>query len=327
MNRLFLIVLVFSFFGVSSAIAAEQCPAINCDCASLPNQNWVSTCRTHESRIKSACVANSNTPKDYCSIHGLNAKPLPLAMKLSSSSFDASVDADVLKEKISSLYWAIESNTTKVMEGVERKRYGRSLKILKLIDSNIDTVFELEQQLTAVFYERKDKKKVRAAWKKYAKDTNEFSANLKDLGSGIYAKLASAETDKQKKIFSILAQKTLRMAGKGFEHSGYAYGKIRKHKQSARTWSLAADVAKNLASINKELGAKKNNVRYAEFQAAARLHRASYHWVVNENTEDSIAVLKDSQSYLGHEAQKNLDALLHAESEREDAGNGILSRR
>lgn len=319
--------LVFSLFGVSPAIAAEQCPAINCDCASLPNQNWVSTCRAHEIRIKTACVANSNTPKDYCAIHGLNAKPLPLAMKLSSSAFDASLDTEALKEKISSLYWAIESNTTKALEGVESKRYGRSLKILKLIDSNVDTVFELEQQLTSAFSERKDKKKARAAWKKYARDTNEFAINLKSFGTAIYAKIASAESSKQKKIFSVLSQKTLRMAGKGFEHSGYAFGKTRKHKQSARTWSLAADIAKNLAVINKELGANKNNVRYAEFQAAARLHRASYHWAVNENTKDSLAVLKDSQSYLGHEAQKNLDALLRTESERENADEGILTRR
>lgn len=319
--------ILFLLFGIHSALAAEQCPAINCDCSTLPNQNWVSTCLAHEARIKSACVANSNTPKDYCSIHGLNARPLALAIKFSEFELSASTDVAELNDKISSLYWTITNDTEKAKEDFDRKRYSRSLQILKLVDSNIDNLFQMQQQLESVFVARESRRKASSAWKRYAKKTSEYSAKLQEVGVGMYAQLASAQSNKEKKIFSILAQKTLRMAGKSFELSGYAFGKSNQHKMAARKWHSAADVATELAKINKALGAKKNNIRYAEFQAAARLHRASYHWIVNKNTEYSMGVLKDSQAYLEHDAQKNLDVLIKSEIEREEEGGGILSRR
>lgn len=292
------------------ARGAEVCPAINCDCSSLPDEQWVKVCAQHESRIKKSCAANANTPKDYCLVHGVNAKPLPLAIQFSEFSVDRKTDTSGIEEKIRALYWAIKTDTTAAGGAILTESYPRALQILKLIDSNIDNLFEQQQQLSAVFIADKKEKKVRGSWKEHATGTHEFSTALVKLGTDIAAKTKTAASAKEKKIFNLLSQKTLRMAGKGLEHSAFAYGQAEKHQDSAKAWKSSADVAVQLSDISKTTGGSINNIKFAEFQAAARLHRASYHWLLDNDLKDSQQGLRESQLFVDREGQKTLENLV-----------------
>ncbi|MFL0799927.1 MAG: hypothetical protein K6L80_05725 [Agarilytica sp.] len=319
--------LLLIILGVSSAHSAKNCPAINCDCSSILNENWIKACATHEERIKKACVANSNTPKDYCSVHGPNARPLPLAIEFSEFNLDPSTDVDVLNEKVASLYWAIHADSLEAKEAFEEKSYARSMQILKLIDSNIDNLFEMQQKVSFVYLSRDDAGKAAGYWKKYAGDTNKYAKKIQALGMSIYDQYPSATSKKEKKIFGVLSQKALRMAGKGYEHSGYAGGQAEQHKKAARAWKSAAEIAGTLTEMNRALGAKAGAIKFSEFQAAARLHRASYHWMLNESTKTSVEVLNASKNLVDDDSQKDIENLMDSESKRaEEEGLKLFGR-
>lgn len=316
--------LLISFHYVD---AAEICPAIDCDCASLPNENWQKSCSAHEERIKNACAANSNTPKDYCSIHGLNAKPLPLAIELSEFDLVPSTDIKALNEKITSMYWALQNDTAEAQESFDKMSYARSLKIMKLVDSNIDNIFQLHQQVAAVYKARDSGRKAAGHWRKSVEKTLKVAEELENLGNYIYKSLPSANTQKDKKIFSVLAQKALRMSGKAYEHGGYAAGRSKKHKNAAKAWGKAAGISKTLAEINRATDGKNSGVKFSEFQAAARLHRASYFWTLQKDVKKSAAKLGESKEYLGRDAKQNIDFLVESEAkrEKEESERGVLS--
>ncbi len=314
-------------FSASSAFSAKNCPAINCDCSSIPNENWVKSCAAHEARIKDACVANSNTPKDYCSVHGPKARPLPLAIEFSEFTLDPSTDVGVLNEKVASLYWAIHADSAEAKEAFEEKSYARSLQILKLIDSNIDNLFEMQQKVSFIYLSRDDARKAAGYWKKYAGDTNKYAEKIKALGMSIYDQYPAATSKKEKKIFGVLSQKTLRMAGKAYEHAGYGAGQAKQYKKAARAWKSSAEVSNTLTAMSRALDAKAGAIKFSEFQAAARLHRASYYWMLNESTKTSVEVLKASQKLVDDDSQKDIKNLMDSESKRaEDEGLKLFGR-
>jgi len=308
-------------FGLSiQAMSAEQCPAINCDCAALPNPTWVEVCEQHENRIKKACVDNANTPRDYCLVHGLNAKPLPLAIELNeftSSEFDYVDDFD---EKISALYWAIHADTGEATEAFENKKYPRVMQILKVTEANLDNIFNMQQNVEAIMVSKNRSSRIRGAWKDYSPKTEKYAQELEVLGRKISEKIPTATTPKEKKIFTVLSKKALRMAGKGYEHAGYAQGRALRHKNAANNWKVAASISVFLAELDKSAGGKRSNAQFAEFQSAARLHRASYHWLLDNKASKATDTLRESQLFVNREEQKNLEVLVDRLENTDEAG-------
>ncbi len=330
MNKALLTAMVFigvCVSHVSANAASEVCPAINCDCDSLSKPQWVSVCQQHEVRIKEECVKNSNTAKDYCLVHGLNAKPLPLALE--PMQFDASyvppVDPNASK-RIKELLWGLVSDIEQVQLAKTKAEYGKVNKLLNLIDSNIDSVFEQQQ----IFAQTKSEVNVfnssRSSWKNYSKGIVGAAEKLEVLANDLTTSLANAKSKKETKIFTVLAKKSYRMSGKSFEQAGYAYGKAGMSAEAAEAWQDASKQSVNTASINKSAGGDQGAIKYSEFQTAARLHRASFHWLSSENVIDSERVIFESQQYLSHEDQKNLGSLLER-LERENLQDGELSER
>lgn len=322
--------LVLSLFLSSTAVnAAEQCPAINCDCSALSSESWVKTCEQHETRIKKACVANGNTPKDYCAVHGPKARPLPLSLELSEYQLDDSVKVSSVTEQRDSAAWAATSDVDAVIQAFDQKSYARVLKILKLIDGNTDKAFQLQLQVASLLDGEDEVRAHNNSWKKYSKAVKPTTEKLEAFGKRVSSKISAAGSAKEKKIYSVLSQKALRVAGKNYEHIGYGDGLSGRDSGAAKSWSKAAKIASSLAEINKSVGGKAEAIKFAEFQAAARLHRASFHWLKNESIGNSVAALKDSQGYLEHDAQKDVDSLITTEEEKkkESGLGGILSGR
>ncbi|WP_086931286.1 hypothetical protein [Agarilytica rhodophyticola] len=306
--------------------SSEQCPAINCDCNSLPNVQWALVCNAHEDFIKNACVENGNTPKDYCLVHGLDGRPLPLTIKFSEFEVDDSINVKELDERIDRLVLNIQAGINEAREDVAEKKYKRTLQILKLQDSNIDNIFQLQQQIDAYYIAINKAKKMRRSWKKYSESAELYAAGFRDLGMDLSANIEQSQTDKERAIFSLLSRKALRIAGKGFEHSGHAYAKFNQHSKAAEAWKISSDVATSLIEINKLNTNEYKNIEFIEFQAASRLHRSSLHWLIDGNIEKSIADLRESQLFVNRDGQQNLESLV-SNIEEDLQEDGILTGR
>ncbi|MFL0808858.1 MAG: hypothetical protein K6L76_00450 [Agarilytica sp.] len=322
------VVAVVALFAAPMSFAAQQCPAIDCDCSALSQESWVKTCEQHEARIQKACVENGNTPKDYCAVHGPSAKPLPLSLEINEYKNDASVKASAVKEELGGATWAMTSDIDSAIKAYDEKAYARTLKILKLINGSSDKAFQLQLQLAALLSTEDSKRAYNSSWKKYSKGVKPAAEKLEIFGSRLASLISTASTKKEQKIFSVLSQKALRIAGKNYEHVGYGDGQSGRDGSAAKTWSKAAKISSKIAQANRDVSGTARAIKFAEYQAAARLHRASFHWLRNESLGDSVAALKNSQEYLDHDAQKEVDVLITKEEEKSSGGlGGILSGR
>lgn len=294
----------------ATSVFAVQCPAINCDCDSLSDERWVSACKSHETQIKKSCVANSNVPKDYCAVHGPAAKPLPLAIDFSEVKADKKLDVTSAESQVKESLWALKADLQEGIEAYDKKSFQRSVQILQLVDENLDKTFAKQRSISAHYKEAGDAKKLNARWKSYADGSEEFLEKIEAFGDRLAKGIDSAENAKMMKINSVLAQKVLRMTGKTYEQIGYAYGQSDRHRKAAKVWKQGSEVAVRLSEIEKVAGAKSTSIKFTEFMAASRLHRASYHWLLGDDAPSSIGSLKDSQQYVDRAVQKNIEQLV-----------------
>lgn len=318
------LILILSF-SASGAFAAAQCPAINCDCDSLTDQRWVQACKSHETRIKDACVANSNVPKDYCAVHGPAAKPLPLASDLREVKANQKLDVAAAEEKVKESLWALKADFQEGVEAYDKNSFQRSVQILQLVDENLDSTFYQQRALAAFYKAGADEKKLNARWKAYATSSEEVLEKLEAFGTRLTKSIDTAENAKMMKINSVLAQKVLRMTGKSYEQVAYAYGQANDHRKAAKVWKQSSDVAIQLSQLEKVSGVKETSIKFTEFMAASRLHRASYHWMLGDDPSKSVDELKSSQQYVDRAVQKNIEQLVGTPS-AEDTTSALTGR-
>lgn len=318
--------LAMLFVPVSSWVsAAEQCPQIDCDCSSLPTEKWTQVCQQYETIIKAECVANANTPKSYCSIHGENATPVALSLSLSKTFNPFDVDKtteDTLEDKIKMASWSLEADLGTAKKMLEKKQYSRTMQILKLIDSNADKLFDDTEQLEYAIRLRQrgdedDKQRdVEKAWGAYAEKLAKVSIMYDKFARALEVDLKLADSEKQKKIYSVFTTHMYRVAGKTYEQAGYAFGKAKQHESAANQWRVAADLSSHMAEFNEEAGADASSIQYNQLQAAARLQRASYHRMMQGDAQEfANELLKESQIYVNREEQKRLQILIETRDE------------
>ncbi len=307
----------------SNSHGVEQCPAVDCDCSSIPNGQWAEVCLQHQALMKSECVANANTPKDYCLIHGPAAKPLPLAIEFSELVLD-DVDAEVLKGDVKNRFDVIDTAVQIGAALLARHDYGAAWKVLKSAEAKIEALFEQQRKVEAVMVASGKDKKMRESWRGFSKEALKVARQLDEMGKSLIADIGLSKDKKKKKMLAVLSQRMLRIAGRKYEHSAYALARGGRHKQAAKIWEAAADASVRIASVRIALSGSGNSAKYAEYQAAARLQRASYHWLLSEDEDASNKSLKESQKYVGRRDQKSLAKLL--ENTQQDAEIKAISR-
>lgn len=301
--------------GSLKAFALEQCPAIDCDCGSLPDKSWVSICSQHETTIKQRCADNGDTPADYCLVHGENAHPLPLSLSTSDADEAKVANPRDIYENIEAMHRTVNGYLDEAKSAEKQGKYALTLERLKLIDSIVDRAFDQQKLVEASLIKQGETgKRVKLSWAKYASDDTKYALQLKEYGDELIASISEADNAKQQKIYRILAQKTYRLAGKRLEHIGYNYGKAGSHKRAAKAWQDASEVSVKLAGINREYGGKASSIKFSEFQTAARLHRASYHWLLGKAGKNATQALQESQQYVDRDGQRNIEMLVNSKS-------------
>ncbi|SMF64321.1 hypothetical protein SAMN02745866_04144 [Alteromonadaceae bacterium Bs31] len=276
------------------AQVSEICPAVACDCGSLPLPEWKATCADFEKAIKKSCAANGNSPIDYCSIHGPSAKPLPLAVTFSNLAVLSLAGVEAKHSSVAVLYWSVHKDIDTLKKKVSALFFKEGLELVSVMDRNIDTLFDTQRQVTMSWLVYEQEKEATAAWKMYSDDTLKMSDNLAEYGDELWQAYKVTENPGAKKAYKILAFKVWRLSGKAYEMSAYAYSGSDKNKNAASAWAKGADVAKSILNAKQETKAKPSHINFYRYQAASRLHRASYHFALLENSEDALQMLSQA---------------------------------
>lgn len=286
----------------SLAAAQDNCPAVNCDCASLPNEAWQNVCSSHETAIKAACVENKNVPKDYCGVHGLAATPLPLLTEFTDVEVVSRSEISSLNNKVAAMYWSLHADLDLAGEAIKAGKYGRGQEVLKLMDDNIDNLFRVQRQVTTSFIAYEEEGDAEKAWADYSEDSLNMAQNIEKFGKKMLSQHESAE-GKAKKAYRILGVKALRMAGKAYEHTAHAYVQDRQHDEAAKAWKKASAISKVILESKIASKADQAHIDYYRFQTASRLHRASLHRLLDGEEKDAKKDIEASQEFMANPSQ------------------------
>lgn len=274
----------------------EICPQINCDCGSLPIEGWQVVCRTHESKIKASCAANNNTPTAYCSLHGPSASPLPMAIHFSEVMVLPQEAIENLHKNAATMYWSVHSDLSSLKAKTSSAHFREALDLLKIMDRNLDTMFEQQRQVTISWLVYENEDEAAGAWKKYADDSRDMAEDLFAYGQELWQKYQSNTVEATRNAYKVMGFRTLRLSGKAFEMAAYAYAGSDQNKAAARAWSRGSEVSKAIMEGKRESEANSSHVSFYQHQAAARLQRASYHWALEEDSSNATEALMSAQA-------------------------------
>lgn len=290
------IVAVSALFLSSTALSAEQCSAISCDCASLPSKSWVDTCKNQEARLIADCVKNKTDVNElgFCSLHGPAANRLPLSLKVEKSDIISLEDIPKTNNKVAALYWAIIKDFDSFESNLKKANYDDAKNKLTVLSANVDTLFTLQQQVANSLAADGKGSLAQRAWRDYSADTLSFGSDLYIRAEAIlnnYDQMTLASIRDQYRDLGI---ELMKLSGKVYEQVGYAYANGMRHKHAGQAWKNAANASALVMAHN----ADKTNAEFYRFQSAARLHRASYHWVIGSGRGSAEESLAESQKFM-----------------------------
>lgn len=285
-------------FITINAYAQDNCPAVNCDCASLPSEVWQQSCARHETAIKKACADNKGVATDFCAIHGLNATPLPLLTDLTGVEVVSEAEISSLNNKVAAMYWSLHADLDLAGEAIKAKKYGRGQEVLKLMDDNIENLFRVQRQVTTSFIAYEEEGDAENAWEDYSEDSLKMARDIDKFGTKLLKQYDEAQEDKPKRAYGILAVKALRMAGKAYEHAAYAYVQDRQHDDAAKIWKRASEISKIILDHKIATNAEQAHIDYYRYQTATRLHRASLHQWLDGEEKDAKKELEESKAFM-----------------------------
>ncbi|VUD51469.1 hypothetical protein TDB9533_01433 [Thalassocella blandensis] len=291
------------------AFSAESCPAIKCDCDYLPTTAWVEVCSTYETHIKKECVANFNTPKDYCLMHGLNASPIALAMQIGHDG-KATKSSSSASEVISTYSRIVDSAFTVIDQSLSEGEYAKAMDGFKLVEESTRKQFTMQQSLIW-----DDSGEIKSLWKMYSPVEEKAADKLSDISKRLSKDLTSATTSRSEKVFHVLLVKSLRIQGLLYEHAAYAENWLDRTGNAAKLWKSSADTSLQLLELAKGKNGDSADKRFNEIQAAARLQQASIFWMKNKDVKAVNATLKQAGDLLGTSSKLDISPII-AENEK-----------
>ncbi|WP_185236244.1 hypothetical protein [Teredinibacter franksiae] len=301
---------LLSIAVLSHAQSSSVCPAVNCDCGSLQNQAWQELCITHETKIKKKCAANSNTPIDFCSVHGPSAKPLPFTLKYTDIQMLPQESIKASDQLIMESYSQIDADLKHIKSRVDNLYFKESIALIKALEGKIEGLFSSQRQVTASWAANDSDGKAVGAWRRYAENTEKLAEAEYAFGKALWEQYQKADSN-LKKAYRVVGFKVLRMAGESYEMAGLSYSGGEKNKSAAEAWISGAEVAKSILEAKKESDANASHVDFYQYQAASRLHRAGYHWALANKEKDALEALTAAQE-IAPEAE--LEALIASET-------------
>ncbi len=273
------VVLAMLTGGSASLFAEALCPLVNCNCDAISLPAWQKKCTNAEQSIKATCVANGDTPQQYCGLQGPAASPVAL------STINKEVSATTLKtlrqhkRQVVMLLWSVNDDLDNVRYREERQFFGDALQVHKLLNQNIKRLYTTQRNAAEGERLRKGDAEAESLWRDYRAEIVDVVAQFEAYGEVLWVKYGNAQTPKEKKAYRLLAMRVLRSASQLSEHLAFAYVGEGDVKASALAWQQSARLAQNLLTKEQSSTAKHKHIAYYRYKAAGRWNRASYYWM------------------------------------------------
>lgn len=292
----FITILLLSVCSLA-AFAADQCSSISCDCQNLPTKSWVNTCQNQESRLIANCVKDKKQDLGYCSLHGPMANRLPLELNVKAIDVELVNIEDVpkLNNRVAVLYWAIIKDFDSLESYLLEHAYSEAEKKLDTINTNAQTLFEIQVQATRSFSAANREALAQMAWRDYSADTLSFGSDFYIRAESILNTYDDVADAASRSRYRDIGLRLMALSGKVYEQVGYAYAGGMRHKHAAKAWKNAASAS---ALVMAHSSAENMPLGFYRFQSAARLHRASYHWVIGSGRGSAEESLAESQKFM-----------------------------
>ena len=183
--------------------------------------------------------------------------------------------------------------------------------LAQVIANSIDELFKTQQMWDEGLYRADREDDAEDVWQNGMAQRAQIAVALRDFGLQLTETIPKTDTPRERQVFNVLAQQSLRMAGKVYEHLGYAYSRINRHDRAAEHWQIAADTALLLSGLARQSDPNGEGAVFSDYQAAARFQRAGYHWLIDGERDKSMALVERSIALVGQDGQRNLEALVN----------------
>lgn len=279
---------------MAQVVVASECFKVDCDCASIEHVGLKANCINQELVLNEACASRGKI-KGYCSMHGPSANRIAITSILKPKDFMSS-DLNGDTRKIASIYWSLGQDVDFSRRSFMQGDLKTAFSIMKISGRNIGSLYGTQQAVTNLLESQNKARKAISAWKNFAPDTNRLAGVFQKYAFNIIEK--SEALAKEGKVKSDLyikaADITLGLAGRLYEQAGIAYGNAKKHKNAAKAWKQASKVSIERLKFKFNAG---NSIELREV-AAARLNRASFHWLKRSGVADAEALQRKAEGIL-----------------------------
>lgn len=279
-------------FLLPFTLQAQECPALKCDCDSIPNPEWRNQCEQFSGSNRCDGPKTSN----YCPVAGFAAVALPLSVVKVVEDDIADLDKGI--EKLKLLSWAIrEDNSAAVtlqsrgeLKAALAKRKGESSKRRQLYKASLDVA-------RYYFQQGRDGE---------ARDlfAGLVARNLKDAELSTQAGLAlwQARGDHgSPKVAEILAQRIMRNASLEAEMAADFSRRSQQYEDASLYWAQSAEITDQLLTWKREQGAKAKIIDFYQQSSAARWYQSALMALVDEDEDRALeAKLKSDQRWAAY---------------------------
>lgn len=291
--------------GASAWASAPHCPQVDCDCQAFEQAQWRNLCEANETAVRVECAEHDGNPQSYCGLHGPHASPLPLSIT-PITGVEALTENQItdLNKQVATQLWSLNDDLKTVMLREELAQFGDALQILKLFESNVSGLMDLQNRSLAGAggLDSPQAKIILAT--DYATSTMKLAENLDNSSQSFWQSYqASAQGSKAQRGYRLLTFRAARLAGTVYEQAAQLQAEAEQYEQAARAWQTAANRAERLVEWVAIADGDPRHIAFYREQASARWHRATYHWLQKSDqeqaqraTQQALQVLEESES-------------------------------
>ena len=294
----------------STFASTKQCQDISCDCSNLIIESWKSICSNQEKLLQSNCESNTKN-LGFCSVHGPDANRLPLYIKTDLSTKLAPNEIKRQTHVLGILVWEIHDDFEKIVQYVNNGDFEKINGRINELNSNVDKSFQAQLTLGNALHDLGSVNESEFSWREYSGDTLIIATNLFSHAEEMLNTYGEIQDPFERKRYHQTALKLMATTGKVFEQLAYSYSNGQRHKHAARSWKKSSDVSQLLLSHNINLA--DDDIQHLRYQSAARLHRASYHWILGSGRGNAAESLAKSKEFMDPESAEAISVLVEDE--------------
>ena len=243
------------------------------------------------------CVKTKKV-EGYCSVHGPNANRLPLELDTKSDKITALEEIPKLNNQVAVLYWSIIQDFESLETAVKESKFEKANLKLDTIEHNVDRLFDIQLMVGNSLNADGKAALAQLTWRDYSADTLSFGSDFYIRAESLLNTYDGRTDAKERDAARDLGLRLMEVAGQVYEQVGFSYSSGMRHKHAAKAWKNAAEASALVMAHTTANTRQTHEPDHYRFQSAARLHRASYHWVIGSGAGSADESLAESQKFM-----------------------------